>query len=461
MVDYYENLRVFDKEFEHGIMKFFDVKNKNELYNLKVDEQTEGWLNEWLWFDFRYSNGMTMLEDFVATDPLNLSEAELGEYKELLAENVYGFFEIMRVDLNQGLRLKNISTGKEYEIKERAATRGAEVGSIITGRIGKINGHYELVGANGVQIHIKMGNNLKKILLKDKTKYTPKITFQIISRGSTAEGVPETVAAMASRDLPLFDHPALSRVAVERNFTAMLHKYHLDSFISLETVKEWIANSGEKISDLTYLTMLTGLARETIRKEEQEEIIRIANALQGVTPQKRLNGKSPLDLVRDDPDRQPDLVHDITPIFSTRWANFSIKAEAQLRAGDFEKSMRNFGSCFKSLLEDKTTFSEIYRVYANKAIAHFAAGEKIIGEKMLQISITLNRNYEFCQNLQVKLANGEFDVKDYEKKFKKIDEKKLTKDAAVLYYEFLLPFKINFTTPTLTKSKLTNFRWSN
>lgn len=64
---------------------------------------------------------------------------------------------------------------------------------------------------------------------------------------------------------------------------------------------------------------------------------------------------------------------------------------------------------FESLIKEQTTRPDIYRMFANKAICHFALGQEEEGIKMVELALDLNPNYDFAQKLKFKYEQGKFE----------------------------------------------------
>ena len=125
-------------EIHRAMMDFFDETNKDAIaQQLKENPDVEGWFNEWLIYDFRLENGKTILEDFVERNPLQLSDAELDAYRDLLSSES-GFFEILEVKRKKSLRLKSITTDHEYLVSESQGTLGVQERRMIYGRVGRV-----------------------------------------------------------------------------------------------------------------------------------------------------------------------------------------------------------------------------------------------------------------------------------------------------------------------------------
>ena len=112
-----------------------------------MEPMDEGLFNEWLLYDFIFPNGRTMLEDFVARNPLKLNLQGMVLYKDILSSHAYGLFEVLAIAPGDGLVLGNAQTGEELEVRERKLTYQIVPGNAFFGRTGKVEDHFELIGA--------------------------------------------------------------------------------------------------------------------------------------------------------------------------------------------------------------------------------------------------------------------------------------------------------------------------
>ena len=90
-------------------------------------------------------------------------------------------FEVLQVDIDKGLMLKNLQTGKEVYVYERSLTSQVRIGSVFFGRIGIVDGHYELIGADTFSMN-GMDDAAKRELRKAKFDITPKVAHDIWKR---------------------------------------------------------------------------------------------------------------------------------------------------------------------------------------------------------------------------------------------------------------------------------------
>jgi len=159
--------------FLDALRKFYDRSDLDKGGQLKTTPQEECLFTEWIFFDYKLKNGKTMLEDFYDTNPFKLPVKELSIYKDL-QENIYGLYEIKNIETCKGMTLKNIYTNKTYYVQEFSGTFNVDKGDILTGRVGKIIDHYELVGSDPLILPLKFGKGFLKFFRQTKDHLTPK-----------------------------------------------------------------------------------------------------------------------------------------------------------------------------------------------------------------------------------------------------------------------------------------------
>jgi len=168
---YFSNLKYRDEIFR-GLKEFFG----NNIPN-----NDEPLFNEWMMYDFMFTDGRDMLEKFYEENPLSIPVYRREIYKAL-TENYYGLFEVLKVMPFKGLLLRRLSDGKEFEVSEISATMDLEVGDVFITRVAKIIDHYQLVGADGKAIKSSQSKNKKEreIFIKNLSLIkmdTPKDAF--------------------------------------------------------------------------------------------------------------------------------------------------------------------------------------------------------------------------------------------------------------------------------------------
>ncbi|MEA3432635.1 MAG: hypothetical protein U9R01_08240 [candidate division WOR-3 bacterium] len=174
LLDYYLGTPEYKEEMLRALSQFFNRPKLSTGDRLEIEDKDEGIFNEWLMFNFRLKNKKTLLEDFCQRNPCKLSATELQAYYDL-QENEYGLFEVLKVEPGKGLKVKNLKTGKEYEVKEFIGTFQAEEEEVLIARVGKMEDHFEFVGRDCYKLPAgSMSFFLSK--LASKQKLNPKIT---------------------------------------------------------------------------------------------------------------------------------------------------------------------------------------------------------------------------------------------------------------------------------------------
>jgi len=179
--EYYFITPRYSEEILRAMREFFDRPDLDRSGSLEMNDKSEGLFNEWFLYDFVLSNGETPLRSFVKEDPLGTSAAEMELYKNILKTNVYGLYEVKRVDMDKGLALKNLQSGKELYVQEKKLTKQVQPRSVFFGRIGMVGDHHELIGADTFSIQAA-GEGIGSYFHGMKFKLTPKIAHDIWKR---------------------------------------------------------------------------------------------------------------------------------------------------------------------------------------------------------------------------------------------------------------------------------------
>ena len=158
-------------------MKFFNTNSIDNQDKVGMVKQSEGLFNEWFLYDFIMSSGQTVLENFIADNPLGLKDAEMEIYRKLL-NNKYGLFETINIEIGKSIALKDLQTGKRWDVRENKATFDLKKGDLFFARIGEVEDHYELIGSDTF-IMRDIDGNIEKSLRNEKIKFTPKIVNEI------------------------------------------------------------------------------------------------------------------------------------------------------------------------------------------------------------------------------------------------------------------------------------------
>lgn len=451
--NYYFSPR-FDDELKQALRQFFNQKDLERIGKAGGPKgRDEEIFNEWFLFDFKLTNGRTPLENFYETNPYNLKMVRQQVYKDL-QENDFGLYEVKEVRLGEGLTLENLQTGRIYQVREYAATFGLKRGQIFSARVGKVGDHYELVGSNSCFGPVKLNKTLKKSFQEMKEKLNPKILHHYLFKQQDSADYPSE---------------PLTYEEAEKNFNSFLRKHNLDKFVSAGLVKEWIFRHSGKAEPMVELSMLTGLlgSKRKFNPKVLGELAECFSSFYNFCPQKKLGGKSPLS--KQEKHRLKGIPGDpkmsLTEFNLFGWTKNYNKALAYVKRTKFREAISELDEVFKYLLKHKTVFTEIYRIFANKGMQHLSVGETVLGLKLLETAHKLNPNYDFARNVLKQYHKGKYKylmmfgaLKTLQEGFPKRGRigRSVKKDPAIVYYDYLKRFKINFKTDKLTVSKVNN-----
>jgi len=150
---YYRSHPEYKEEVTRGVKEFFGIEN--------ILDTDNPLFNEWMMYDFRFTDGKGMLEKFYNENPMSIPLYRREIYKTLM-ENYYGFFEVLDVERFVGLSIKRIEDGKIFAVSEVSATMGLDGGDIFITRVAKVIDHYELVGSDTKVIKSSQSKDAKQ-----------------------------------------------------------------------------------------------------------------------------------------------------------------------------------------------------------------------------------------------------------------------------------------------------------
>jgi hypothetical protein len=150
---YYTTSPEYVDEIARAFKEFFGKSH--------LEENEEPLFNEWLTYDFKFSDGKSMLEKYYTENPHDILDYKRKIYETLL-ENYYGLFEVVEVKRYVGLSIKRLKDGKIFDVSEVSATMDLDVEDIFVTRVGKVIDHYELVGCDTKVIKVSQSQDEKK-----------------------------------------------------------------------------------------------------------------------------------------------------------------------------------------------------------------------------------------------------------------------------------------------------------
>lgn len=460
LIEYYLESNEFAYEMECAGEEFFNHEENST--DIDISEDAQGLFNEWLVYDFVLASGKKLIEDYYDRNPRNLSQDGLRMYKDL-QNNEYAMFEVLKVEEGRGMAVKSLQSGREYYVRERKATYQIENGNIFPGRVGRVGDHWELVGTDLFFFDIQINKKTRDRFINEKEKLTPKIIYDIFLSEKGAESGENTV----------YFEDEIDPKEIEEQLSVKLEKFGINKYVSVDLIKRWISDLDWKRNEnivAAILSMLIGLISAEHDIEKIDGLAQLVINLYNATPQKYLGNISPNEARKNKKREKSGVRMEEMDIGGGEWMEYMYKASEYMNNNKNERALEYFNKSFEALLEEKTTNPEIYRMYANLAIAHFALGDEKKGEEMLKIALKLNHNYDFARTAFNNYKNGEYEsliisgrLKRIEKNIKKYGkailkkprEKKSIKNPAVEYYNFIKKFNINFATNEPTVSDIT------
>ncbi len=392
------------------------------------DEIEASLFNEWFVYDFKFKNGATPLEDFYQRNPENLDDKDLEVYKTL-QENRYSFFKVEKNILGEGLVLKDITTGKVYQVREYAATFHLKEGQVFPTRVAKVIDHYEMVGSPPPIPPVTLSPQFEAELRRTKN-WSPKKIWRIFLKDIKEDTFSE-----------FEEYPTLTEA--EEKMNQVLAKHGLGDVLTAELIKEWIFSNEEEGVGFNVLNLIISLLRYD-KKDYIDALQEITDSfllLYTLCPQKALGGKSPYEMHRDlilEKGVLPDLKFSISkPPHFLLFKKFE-RVHQYAKQNDYEKTLETIDDIFEYMLTHKICCPEIYRLYLNKGAYHLFLNEVEEGVLFLEIAQEINPYYDLPQkNLEiVKNSNVQLD--------EEVIENVKKEDIGYKYYQFLKSLKINF-----------------
>lgn len=124
---------------------------------------------EWFIFDYRLSNGRTVIETFRKEHPGSIDERQAVLLKEWARSRI-SLYEVTAVLPDEGIVIKNILDRGDVKVNDVNAAEEIEAGSILLIRILKVGGEYEF-STSGLALPATFKEPLLKKLHRDRENY--------------------------------------------------------------------------------------------------------------------------------------------------------------------------------------------------------------------------------------------------------------------------------------------------
>jgi len=162
-----------DEEVRRALNEFTDGELDRKGQISLDNEEGEAQMSDWIVYDYRFSNGKGLVENFLDENAEHLSVAEKKSFEEMLL-NKFGFFEVKAIEPEKSISLESLHSHKMYKAVEKMGTRGSRVGDILICRVGKQNGIWRMVGCNPMVVPFQFTKNARKMFEGDNRPLTPK-----------------------------------------------------------------------------------------------------------------------------------------------------------------------------------------------------------------------------------------------------------------------------------------------
>lgn len=447
VIHYYTSEEAYHSDIDLAIMTFFNLTSPAEFDVTLVTPLVEGLVNEWLIFDFQLSDGQTPLQHWVTHNPQAVSDRELNDYKSIVQTHVYSFFEIRSIQLGHSFILRDVFTDQSYEVTEKKATYQAQIGYIFPTRLAQYRTQWYMVAANTIQVPIRLDDRMREYLSAHPPTphLTPKDIWQVIlNKASLSNNV---------------EPPQVERSVVQKNMIQLLKQFKLDQMITVELIEQWLYEDTGKDGTVWVAAIVCSLIdRECFTPEQCAPLLNGLQVLSNVSPRASFSGQSPeqryLDNQAAGKPYQPELISTMFEIGGGQWLEHHNEAFRLMQLGKYQKAIAEYKYAFRWLMKHRVTEREIYRLFANTAMAHFAGGQEHSGVTLLDYALELNSNYDFARRIMERYRAGTLLPAGYHRTRRSAVRDPLTRHPAKQYMNWLRYLGINFTTPQLTQTPI-------
>lgn len=443
VIEHYLAQPEFKIEMDRAIIEFFQLDSIADFDPQNVSPLTEGLLSEWLLYDFILSDNKTMLQNWVKTNPQNLTDKTLGEYRELLNTHIYSFFEVLQIHPGKSLRLRNIFTDETYFVLEHQGTYDTTMRALLPLRLARYHNDWRMISANSIQLPTQLPRNLLQSLktTSPKLRLSPKDLWQMLLRDYETAPIP-------NQEQPL--HPEM----VANDLAKQLEIFDIAHMVTVEQITQWL-NEETETNNITWVPalVLSLIGNERLPTINPTPLLQALRALANVTPRIMFDGKSPQAVAQKNNERAKPEPATITTqtvdVAGGPWVEHYDQGMVFMQLGNYRSAANAFKRAFCWLMEHHATERRIYCLFANAAVAHFACGQETIGLALLQAALELNPNYAFGKDLLKKYQAGELPIPrrtGATKANKRSTRDPLAKHPAHQYMNWLRYLGINFTT---------------
>ncbi len=480
LLDYYSTEPLFEEVFHQATHDFFGVPNCQKLGQLRreYDEDREALFVEWFIFDYKLPTKMTLLDDFVGRNPLELSHATLFQYDSLRL-NQFGLFRVIASQPGR-VEVESVKTGERFVVREYSAAPNLAPRNTVIVRIASVEGRWEFIGAKVRVLPVELSDQMVSWLRRAKGRLTPLEIYQIWYAPNRPHG--------PALDPFTADDPTMTLKRALQEATAAFKAAGILPFVSVRQMQRWVQIALQSADPNIPSALVLGLADPDQPPEVISRLLSALSNLMNHTPRRALRGRTPVEAAarRRARGKSPRLVQTVFDQSVHRQIyHRGLKA---MQKGQLATTLKAFDRTFELLLEHQTTERDIFRLFANKGAAMLAAGNPN-GEVLLRIAHDLNPHYDFVQSQLKRLKAGDFEtnmlrftyahpefhaglkalgkprtavtvskIKRLIGRVNRALDRELKHDPAIRYAAWLEPFKINFSAQPIEPAQITEHR---
>ncbi len=446
--------RVDASEFRDAFKRFF----REEGF---LRDERLGLFNEWLLFDhpMRSPDGVreTLLARWIRENPYQIGSTQMGLYRAMAEENIYGWFEIVEVHMDRGLVLKCLADDAIYDVSEKSGTHGAVAGMVLVARVGRFDDHYELIGSDGTVLpEAPKGRALEDFKKRwRRDPWTPLHTERILRSRNGADLVEDLQDPEGDENAIEWyaHHPEDVDVVIER----MLRNQKLERHVSVALVRTWaeraiseneISHAGGLSPISTPFRLLLGLLREEAGRDDVREVLGAYSLLLSSIAYRKREHLTPYELHKEQRDGGEG-GFSIECTHAMEWARHMHNGILHMKMNKYRDACNEYEEAFRLLLEGQTTFREPFRLFANYGVACAAAGDPAVGVRLVELACTLNPNYPFARDTL------SFLKKEHPEHAKgaELPHDAYEKNAGLRYYAWIDQWGIDFSTAHVARAR--------
>jgi len=458
--DYQKKMGEFYKQISRIIKNekriFEDLDNREKLFSsLKIDElMRKQLIFDWYIFDYKnefYSK--TLFQHFF--DTAQLSEENRRIYQKFF-DNVYSIFEVKTIKMRVGCILRDLATGKEYNLRDTSVASSIRKGQVIILRLLPFSDFY-IASNDGFAFSLSSSSALRLSFSINKSadenfKLTPLHIFEFFKTAEDSKHKDEKahfinlcrMAGMTEKEIDMFVEKTKSVAENRGDYKKNLRELvtHIDPFkevpfpdISDAFVGLYNYFISEKYPEyrkgpleyslldvcVSYVANKVLPGKFKSSKAAQAEAQKLQDKWLK-TPFQELDNKTPTEVILEEraalgnPDRKVKFEYDILSWSGEEEGN---PAEEAFNRGVTYMQKRRFEKAIKAFKENLVLEPGNYSAWLNLGVAYTMLIDKALAQKCFRKALQINPQYEnAAKNLKLLRNVSKKDMKEMAKEYR-------------------------------------------